>query len=221
MDWRHLWRRVRHAWIALGIAVTLGFVGWSLIAYRASGAARIAIQADSSVAVSDDREIWSFIPRRPASAQTPALVFFPGALVDPVAYAPLVHAAATAGFPSYIVELPRRGALRGGAEDPALQRRLARLLATSSTPRRWVAAGHSRGAVVVSQVAAERRAGFAGLVLIGSSHPRDVDLSTLRHDWRGDATCHDDPSRDRRTQARGSRGAGRLTRLYEDGSHRA
>ena len=113
-----------------------------------------------------------------SEAATPALVFFPGALVDPVAYAPLVRAAATAGFPAYIVELPRRGAF-GGAEDPALEQRLDRLLALPSTPRRWVIAGHSRGAVVASQVAAERRAGFAGLALIGTSHPRDVDLRAL------------------------------------------
>lgn len=179
MDRRHLWRRIRRVWVTLGIGFTVIFVGWSLIAYRASGAARIAIEPDTTVRVEHDDGIWSFVSRLPPSAVMPALVFFPGALVDPVAYAPLVRAAATAGFPAYIVELPRRGAF-GGADDPALERRLNRLLATSITPRHWVIAGHSRGAVVASQIAAERRAGFMGLVLIGSSHPRDVDLSALR-----------------------------------------
>jgi predicted alpha/beta-hydrolase family hydrolase len=56
---------------------------------------------------------------------------------------------------------------------------LDRLLAAPGTPRRWVIAGHSRGAVVASHIAAQRRGGFVGLVVIGSSHPRDVDLSTL------------------------------------------
>jgi Alpha/beta hydrolase family len=32
---------------------------------------------------------------------------------------------------------------------------------------------------VASQVAADDRAGLAGLILIGTSHPRDVDLSDL------------------------------------------
>ena len=179
MDRRQIWRRIRRVWITLGLAVTVVFVGWSLIAYRASTAARLALHSDSTVAVAFDDEVWSFIPRRRLREGQPALIFFPGALVDPVAYAPLMRAVAMAGFPAYLVELPRRGAL-GGADDPALEERLERLLAAPATPRHWVLAGHSRGAVVASRIAAERRIGFVGLVVIGSSHPRDVDLSTLR-----------------------------------------
>ena len=178
MDRRRLWRRIRRVWITVGLSATVVFATWSLIAYRASAAARTALVPDNTVAVGYSDGVRSFVPRRPASAGTPALVFFPGALVDPVAYAPLVRAAAAAGFPAYIIELPRRGAL-GGAEDPALEQRLDRLLAASSTPRRWLIAGHSRGAVVASRIASERRTGFTGLVLIGTTHPRDVDLSTL------------------------------------------
>ena len=40
-----------------------------------------------------------------------ALVFFPGALVEARAYAPLARAVAQAGYRATIVELPRRGAL--------------------------------------------------------------------------------------------------------------
>jgi len=178
MDRRQLWRRIRRVWITLGIATTVIFTGWSLVAYRASAEARLAIRSDSSVAVTHEHEIWSFVPRPPTRAGMPALVFFPGALVDPVAYAPLGRAAATAGYPAFIVELPRRGAF-GGAEDPVLEQRLDGLLTAPSTPRYWVIAGHSRGAVVSSRIANERRPGFIGLVLIGSSHPRDVDLSAL------------------------------------------
>ena len=175
---RRLWRRIRRVWITVGLAATVGFAIWSLIAYRASAAARAALVPDSAVAVGHRDGVWSFTPRRATTAGVPALVFFPGALVDPVAYAPLVRAAAAAGFPAYIVELPRRGAL-GGADDPVVEERLDRLLAAPGTPRRWVIGGHSRGAVVASRIAAERRAGFAGLVLIGTTHPRDVDLSAL------------------------------------------
>jgi pimeloyl-ACP methyl ester carboxylesterase len=178
MDRRQLWRRIRRVWITLGIFVTVVFVGWSLVAYRASAAARRAVRSDSTVAVIDDDEICAFLPRRVASAGMPAFVFFPGALVDPIAYAPLARAVAVAGFPAYLIRLPRRGAF-GGAESPVLERRLDRLLAAAGTPRTWVVAGHSRGAVVASRIAAERRTGFVGLVLIGSSHPRDVDLSGL------------------------------------------
>jgi len=178
MDRRQFLRYVRRGWITLGLGATLVFVAWSLIAYRASGEAQLASQSDSTVTVLHADGIWSFIPRAGSLAASPALIFFPGALVSPIAYAPLVRAAATAGYPAYIVELPRRGAF-GGADDPALTQRFERLLAQPDTPRRWVIAGHSRGAVVASQFAAGQRIGFSGLVLIGTTHPRDVDLSRL------------------------------------------
>lgn len=178
MDRGRLWQLVRRVWIALGLSGTVVFVSWSLIAFRASSDARSASRSDSTVTIQHDDGIWSFTPRTAPAMSEPALVFFPGALVSPVAYAPLLRAVATAGFQAYMVELPRRGAF-GGANDPALEQRFARLLAKPSTPRTWVIAGHSRGAVVASQVASERRPGFAGLVLIGTTHPRDVDLSTL------------------------------------------
>ena len=178
MDRRSLWRIVRRAWVAIGLGATVIFTGWSLVAYRASGAAGDATRSDASVGVRFTDGIWSFLPSALAATSAPALVFFPGALVDPVAYAPLLRAAAAGGFPAYLVELPRRGAF-GGAEGPEVWQRLDRLLAMPTTPRRWLVAGHSRGAVVASHVAAEQRAGFAGLVLIGTSHPRDVDLSRL------------------------------------------
>ena len=176
MTRRPLWPLIRRIWITLGIGATIVFAGWSLVAYRASAAARRALNTDDRVAVTREHDAWSFTPR--ATAQRTALVFFPGALVDPVAYAPLVRAAAEAGFPAHLIELPRRGAF-GGADDPAVEQRLERVLTGPGMPRQWVVAGHSRGAVVASRVAAERREGMDGLVVIGSSHPRDVDLSGL------------------------------------------
>ncbi|HEX6060034.1 MAG TPA: alpha/beta family hydrolase, partial [Gemmatimonadaceae bacterium] len=106
------------------------------------------------------------------------LLFFPGALVDPVAYAPLARTVAEAGFDVVILELPRRGAF-GGANDPALHARARALLGDAAAPDRWVVGGHSRGGVVASQLAAERPAGLGGLVLVGTTHPRDVDLSDV------------------------------------------
>ena len=179
MGRRGIWQRIRQVWITLGLLVTVAFVGWSLVAYRASAVATAATRPDSAVAVQHRDGVWFFEPTAPPDSGAPALVFFPGALVDPRAYAPLLRAAASAGFPAYLVELPRRGAL-GGADDPDLERRFDGLLSASVAPRRWVIAGHSRGAVVAATFAANQRPGFGGLVLIGTSHPRDVDLSALQ-----------------------------------------
>jgi pimeloyl-ACP methyl ester carboxylesterase len=175
--WR-VWRIIRRGWITVGLTLTVAFVGWSLVAYRAAPEARAALLSDGDVAVRHGDGFWSFLPGHGDATSRTALVFFPGALVDPVAYAPLARAAAAGGFPAYVVELPRRGTL-GGADDPELDERLDRVLATLANPHRWVVAGHSRGAVVAARVASGQRRGLAGLVLIGTTHPRDVDLSAM------------------------------------------
>ncbi len=174
---RRLWPIIQRVWITAGLGATAIFVVWSLVAYRASTEARAALAPSAVVAVHHAAGVWRFVPAQGRDSNV-ALVFFPGALVDPVAYAPLARAAAESGFASYIVELPRRGAF-GGAEDPELWARLGGLLGELGMPARWVAGGHSRGGVVASRVASERREGLAGLALVGTSHPRDVDLSAL------------------------------------------
>ena len=178
MERGRLWPVIRRAWITLGLTLSVVFVTWSLVAYRAAPQAHDAIRSDADVTVRRGDGYWSFLPARPDTPARPALVFFPGALVDPVSYAPLARTTAAGGFPSFIVELPRRGAM-GGADDPAVDERLDRVLAMQSASHRWVVAGHSRGAVVAARIASQQRRGLAGLVLIGTTHPRDVDLSAM------------------------------------------
>jgi pimeloyl-ACP methyl ester carboxylesterase len=178
MDLSHVWRRVRRVWVTVGVLIFIVFTTWSLIAYRASPLAHAALTSDGQVTVTRETGSWNFIPSRGPARSTVRLLFFPGALVDPVAYAPLARAVATAGFEATILELPRRGAF-GGADDPRLLARARTLIRQRGEPARWVVGGHSRGAVVATQLAAERPVGMAGLVLIGSSHPRDLSLAGL------------------------------------------
>jgi pimeloyl-ACP methyl ester carboxylesterase len=178
VNWTHIWRLIRRVWVTLGIAVLVVFTGWSLLAYRASPAAHMATRSDTLVSVTHDVGEWRFEPAPAAARNTTSLLFFPGALVDPVAYAPIARAAASAGFPTTILELPRRGAF-GGADDPALLDAARAIISRRDGTMRWVVAGHSRGAVVASLLAYDTPKRMAGLVLIGSSHPRDVSLAAL------------------------------------------
>lgn len=153
------------------------FVIWSLVAYRASSKAREAVNSDSLVSVSHDDGVWTFTPVR-AQLKTTGLIFLPGALVDPRAYAPLARFVAEKGYRVALIELPHRGAF-GGADSPEMNRRISGVFKSKGPPEKWVVGGHSRGAVVASRVALQNR-DVAGLVIIGSSHPRDYDLSSLK-----------------------------------------
>ncbi|MEO8201341.1 MAG: alpha/beta fold hydrolase [Gemmatimonadota bacterium] len=150
---------------------------WSLLAYRASSEAREAVLSNSLVSVSHQDGVWTFTPVQ-VHVKTTGFMFLPGALVDPRAYAPLARSMAEKGYRVALIELPRRGAF-GGADSPEMNRRISTVFNSVGLPRRWVVGGHSRGAVVASRVASQNQ-DVAGLVIIGSSHPRDYDLSSLR-----------------------------------------
>ena len=169
-----LWPVVRRIWITLGISATIVFVTWSLIAYRASSEAREALVSDGAVTITRGEYHWVFRPR--ATTSTVGLLFYPGALVDPVAYAPLLRAVSEAGYPALLVEVPRRGGF-GGAEGAApLTRGVAAMQALPDVTR-WVVAGHSRGGEIASRLARTNAGSLVGLVLLGTSHPRDFSLA--------------------------------------------
>ncbi len=122
---------------------------------------------------------WRFTPLNDTSDSRTGLVFFAGSLVDPIAYAPLARAVATRGFPVLLIELPRRGAL-GGADGAEVMVRARAAMGRVPSVGRWVIAGHSRGGAVAARFVFEDASGVGGLVLLGTSHPRDFDLSGVQ-----------------------------------------
>ncbi len=174
---RTVWKYVRRAWMVLGLTVFVVFTTWSLVAFRASREGKGEAVSDTAVQVVRANGTITFTPLR-ANRSSTGLIFVAGSLVSPLAYAPLARAAAEAGFPAWIVELPRRGAF-GGATEPVLFDRIQTLLRDSSKARAWVLGGHSRGGVVVSTLMTSPAPTVAGILLVGTSHPRDVDLSAL------------------------------------------
>jgi pimeloyl-ACP methyl ester carboxylesterase len=172
-------KRLRRAWVTTGATAGVIFVVWSLLAYRATSDAVAALDSSAAVTVTSHDGYWSF---RPVTGASVGLLFFPGALVDPVAYAPTAHAVAARGYMVLLVQVPWRGAM-GGAESVELTTRYMRALretGQSGGPRRWVVGGHSRGGVISANVVRSLREGIAGLVLIGTSHPRDFSLAHVQ-----------------------------------------
>jgi pimeloyl-ACP methyl ester carboxylesterase len=170
-------RRIKRAWIALGLMATVVFTAWCLLAYRANADGVRASRSDERVTVTHEEGRWSFRPRTAPSSAT-GLLFFSGALVDPRAYARLARDAAADGHPAVVVELPWRGALGGAEGSPVLERGRAAMTALPEV-RCWVVGGHSRGGEVASRFVLAHRQDSAALLLVATSHPRDIDLASL------------------------------------------
>jgi predicted alpha/beta-hydrolase family hydrolase len=168
--------KVLRPFAALGLAALIAFAGWSFVAYRATPEARAALRGDDRIAVERGEGYWLFQPK--SSASGVGLLFFPGALVDPVAYAPLTRDVAHHGYPVLLVELPWRGAF-GAADWPDVLVRAHDAMRRAAAVHSWIVAGHSRGGGVAARLVFSDPSNIAGLVLIGSTHPRDFSLAHI------------------------------------------
>jgi alpha/beta superfamily hydrolase len=174
---RRLWPVIRRIWITTGLLATAVFVSWSLLAFRATAEAVAALESDARAQVSESDFGWTFTPS--GAGRDTGLLFFAGAMVDPRAYAPLMRQVAEAGHPVLLIRLPRRGAF-GGADGPEVLNRAVTATLSAPAVRNWVVAGHSKGGLVAARLARTAAPSLVGLVLIGTSHPRDFSLANTR-----------------------------------------
>lgn len=156
-----------------GLAL-VAWMGWNLQAHGVRSA-DLASDARVRVVLSDDAFVFT-----PASVArgAAALVYLPGGGVDPRAYVPQVRAVAERGFPSAIVRVPWRLAITD-THRATVWHRIEVVRALWGSARPLVIAGHSRGGATASWLAARHPMQIAGLVLVGTTHPRDDDLSQV------------------------------------------
>src|SRR5688500_12589263 len=168
---RRVWRVVRLVWITLGLASP--FVLWW--GFGAKDLPPHALVSDARVEIVRATDTINFRPR-PDDPQRPGLIFFPGGLVEPAAYAPMARTLAELGHHVVIVRLPYRLAPTHAYHRLVFDTARETL---TSPPRPWVIGGHSRGGKLAAEFASEHPNEIAGLALIGTTHPRDRDLSKL------------------------------------------
>lgn len=171
---RHPVRRwVRFGFLAWAVLSTL----WVVTPYCTRGVPSSLLASDARVTVRSTREFLEFLPvERTGGA---GLVFIAGGGVAAEAYVPLLRPIALEGYPVFIVRLPFRLAPLDAHKQAAVDRALG-ILESRQEAGRWVIAGHSLGGALASRVAAANPANMAALVLVGTSHPKTIDLSASR-----------------------------------------
>lgn len=174
IDWKLWRRRIKIVWASAGLLFTAWIV-WNMQAHGVPDGLRTS---SSTVMVSEHDGAAVFLPTGAAADQT-ALVFLPGGAVDPDAYLPFVRAVADAGWPVALVRLPWRVAFTEAAQIE-VWKRATEVRASWGASRPIVLGGHSRGAALSALFASRYPADLSGLLLIGTTHPKDQDLSSLR-----------------------------------------
>jgi len=163
----HFW--VRIAFIVWAVVSTT----WFLNIFRTRDVPAALLADDARVTVRDADATLEFHPvGEPASS---GLVFITGGGVAPEAYVPLLRPIAERGFPVYIVKLPYWMAPLEHHKQTAVGRALN--VMGGSVAERRVIAGHSLGGALATRVAARAPHNLAAMVLIGTSHPKEIDLS--------------------------------------------
>lgn len=157
---------LKRIWLIGGIA----FIGWLIYSMHAQGVESACFQSNSKVKVEDDDDFISFSPKEKSSN---VLIFFPGALVDVDAYAPLCRQLAENGIKTYLIKMPWRQAKLG-------YNKIKDLKILSDTSLTYTLAGHSQGAKVAAQFVYENPGLINKAVLLATTHPRDIDLSDSR-----------------------------------------
>lgn len=159
-------RLLRLVWLTAGLL----FMIWLFQSFQARGFSEAILRSNGSVAVHEAPTHLSFMPTE--SVKNTGLLFYPGAMVDPHAYAPLAQALAQQGTPVIIVKLPWRLALLPDQETAVFAQTL-HLMAANPDITHWVLGGHSRGGALATRFAHTYAQQINGLALIGTSHPKE------------------------------------------------
>lgn len=165
------------ALVALGavvLAAVLGFVIWAETPLGPMPEAVAALVSDQQVTVVQN-DVILFQPNE--TTPTIGLVFYPGARIDPVSYAPAMRALAAQGFLVAIAPMPLNLAVLDSD-------RAAEVIAEFPEIRRWAVGGHSLGGAMAAAFVASDPAAVEGLVLWAAYPSSGDDLST----WEGRVT---------------------------------
>jgi pimeloyl-ACP methyl ester carboxylesterase len=134
------------------------------------------LEPGPTVAVSDQNDYLAFTPTKPLAKS--ALIFFCGSGVGAHAYAPMLRPIAAEGYPVFIVKLPLRFAPLESHKLGAIERAL-KIQRDHPSITKWVVSGHSLGAALACRAVRSNPNAFGAMVLLGTTHPKEDDLSNL------------------------------------------
>jgi len=147
------------------VVATVGFLAWTRLArYPAFPDATALAQTSQT-----SQGWYVFQPAQPTDA---GLIFYPGGLVDPAAYAPLMKSLADQGIMTVIVPMPLDLAIFGvnKAND---------VIAAYPEIKQWIISGHSLGGSMAAEFVKGHPSAVEGIAFMAAYPADTTDLSAL------------------------------------------
>ncbi|RNL87772.1 alpha/beta hydrolase [Sinomicrobium pectinilyticum] len=152
----------RLVWFSL---VTIFFI-WQWTTYQSRNLPKNTFDDNNKVTVEELNDEIIFLSANPIYQNE--IIFFQGGLTDPKAYAPLCRKMAENGFTCHLIKMDWR--------MPQWDYKKIETLFDLKNGK-YIIGGHSQGAKMAAQFVYENPGLMKGLFLLGTSHPRDIDLS--------------------------------------------
>jgi dienelactone hydrolase len=165
MKTRRIVRFVIIALIALLVVATIGFLAWTRLArYPAFPEATALAQTAQT-----SQGWYVFQPAQPSDT---GFIFYPGGLVDPAAYAPLMKQLSDQGIMTVIVPMPLDLAVFGvnKAND---------VIAAYPDIKQWIIGGHSLGGSMAAEFVKGNPTAVKGIAFLASYPADSTNLSVL------------------------------------------
>ena len=165
MKTRRILRYVIIGVVALLLVATLGFLAWTRIA-------RYPAFPEASALAETAQMPQGWYVFQSAQPTDTAFIFYPGGLVDPAAYAPLMKQISEQGVTTIIVSMPLDLAVFGvnKADD---------VIAAYPDIKHWIIGGHSLGGSMAAEYVKGHPPAVEGLAFMASYPADSTDLSTL------------------------------------------
>ena len=153
--------RTRSRRLIIGILIvfligTVGLVGWATLSAQEATERAVMVLQDNGVQLEDGRLVF-----RPSSPTGRGLVYYPGGLVDPEAYAVTAQGIADAGYLVVIPKMPLNLAFMG-------INRADKIRADYPEIESWVIGGHSLGGAMAAEYAKNNVDSIDGLIMFAS-----------------------------------------------------
>jgi Alpha/beta hydrolase family len=157
---------IKTVWITGGLIFSL----WMIYSYQSKGVDKAFLQDSKIIKVEQTSDFYLFTPTKEFRE---VFIFYPGALVDPKAYVPLCRKIADYNIKVYLIKMPWRLAVKGYNKPKELH-------LFADTTKTYILSGHSQGAKMAAQFVYENPTLIDKLILIGTTHPRDISLANSK-----------------------------------------